>query len=64
MIVEPKEIENKVMEFYRSDLVSRQLPGRKDYITVMSESGEKEKVQKHILMVTVRETYEVIRMEQ
>ena len=60
---QPTEIENKVMEFYRSDLVSRQLPGRKDYVTVMSDSGEKEKVQKRILMMTVRETYEVFRKE-
>ena len=44
MVIEPTDIENKVMEFYRSDLVSRQLPGRKDWVTVMSDSGEKEKV--------------------
>ena len=64
MIIEPTEIENKVMEFYRSDLVSRQLPGRKDYVTVMSDSGEKEKVQKRILTMTVRETCQVFRKEQ
>ena len=32
--MEPTEIEHKVIEFYKSDLVCRQLPGRKDCVTV------------------------------
>lgn len=60
---EPTETEKKVQEFYMSDLISRQLPGRKDYVTVVSVSGEKEKVQKRILVMTVREAYEVFRKE-
>ena len=33
--MEPTEVEHKVIEFYKSDLVCRQqLPGRKDCVTV------------------------------
>jgi len=49
------------MSFFNSDLVSRQLPGRKDYKTVCNATG-KSRVQKK-LMMTVTEAYKLFKME-
>ena len=43
--------------FYESDIVSRQMPGRNDYITIRNSSGEKERLQKKILVMTIMEAY-------
>jgi len=52
-----------VKDFYMSDLVSRQLPGKKDYVTVVL-NGQKQKVQKRVLVMTVREAHKVLLSEQ
>jgi len=51
------EIE-KVKEFYSSDLVSRQLPGRKDYVSTKC-GDENIKLQKRVLIMTVIEAYQL-----
>ena len=51
-----------VKDFYMSDLVSRQLPGKKDYVTVVL-NGQKQ-IQKHVLVMTVREAHKVLLSEQ
>ena len=56
-----KEAEDMVLSFFNSDLVSRQLPGRKDYKTVCNATG-KSRVQKK-LMMTVTEAYKLFKME-
>ena len=53
VVKEPTEMENMVKDFYMSDLVSRQLPGKKDYVTVVL-NGQKQKVHKCVLVMTVR----------
>jgi len=57
------DVENKVKEFYESDLVSHQLPGKKDFVTVLTDEGKKEKVQKKVLMMTVMEAYKSFKTE-
>ena len=48
------DLEKSIIEFYGSDSVSRQLPGRKDYVVVRND-GKKEKIQKKVLIMTVME---------
>lgn len=59
----PSDTDAKIKDFYMSDIVSRQLPGKRDYVTVLTEKGTKERVQKKVLMMTVREAYEVFKKE-
>ena len=51
-----EDIKNKVMDFYRSDEISRICPGKKDCISVQSE-GSRKRVQKRLLLVTCKEAY-------
>jgi hypothetical protein len=60
---EVKETDQQVIAFYLSDLISRQLAGKKDFITVKTEDGNKERLQKRILMMTVREAYRLFKEE-
>ena len=57
-----KDAEDKILSFYNSDLVSRQLPGRKDFKTVRDTTG-KCRVQKKLMMMTVMEAYKLFKME-
>lgn len=57
-----KEAEDIILSFFNSDLVSRQLPGRKDFKTVRSPTG-KCRVQKKLMMMTVMEAYRLFKME-
>lgn len=45
-----------VHEFYASDDVSRQAPGRTDFVTIRTE-GDKQHVQKRHLLMTIREAH-------
>ena len=47
----------KVRAFYESDEVSRMCPGRKDYVTVTDPDGARTKVQKRLILGTLRELY-------
>ena len=49
-----KDADDKILSFYDSDLVSRQLPGRKDFKTICDKTG-KCRVQKKVMMMTVME---------
>lgn len=58
------EIATKVISFYESDTISRQLPGRKDFVTEKDhESGKKRMTQKKILIMTVMEAYKLFKQE-
>lgn len=59
---EPTEAELRVEKYYNSDLVSRQLPGRKDYVTTKTAAGKK-RVQKKVLMMTVMEAHKLFAQE-
>ena len=49
-----------VMEFYLSEPVSRQMPGMKDYISVLVD-GEKQHVQKHLVLCNLKEAHELFK---
>ena len=51
-----------VEEFYCRDDISRQAPGRKDYVTVWSKEG-KVKLQKRHMYYTIKETYSFFKLE-
>lgn len=59
----PTELESEIKKFYHNDLVSRQLPGMKDYVSVRTGDGKKEKLQKRILLYTVFEAYQLFKTE-
>jgi hypothetical protein len=52
------EVQQAVKDFYMRDDISRQAPGRKDYITIKT-GKEKGKVQKRHLYVTVAEVHQL-----
>jgi hypothetical protein len=60
-VISPPLLARTIGEFYESDIISRQLPGRKDYITVV-KNGRKERVQKKILMTTVMEAFQQFKL--
>ena len=56
------EMEQLVTNFYEQDDIPRQLPGKKDYVTVM-ENGVKTQKQKKILLMNVSETYRLFKQD-
>ena len=48
---------DKVKVFFNSDEVSRMCPGARDYVVIRNELGEKEKVQKRLILGTLKEAY-------
>ena len=58
----PEELVKKVKQFYESDKISRQMPGRKDYVTIKI-NGVKEHVQKRLILVTEHEAFLFFREE-
>jgi hypothetical protein len=48
----------KVNEFFYSDIISRALPGKNDYLTITNDDGEKEKIQKRFMQMSVHQAYE------
>ena len=54
--------EEAVRSFYVSDEVSRQMPGRKDVVTVRID-GQKQKLQKKLMIMNVMEAYKLFRLE-
>lgn len=56
------EMEQLVINFYEQDDISRQLPGKKDYVTVM-EKGVKTQKQKKILLMNVSEAYQLFKQD-
>lgn len=59
----PKETISAVKNFYRRDDISRQLSGKKEYKSIKNEAGEKEKVQKRLLMYTLKELHDLYKKE-
>lgn len=56
------QLDKEIIQFYESDTVSRQLPGRKDFVTVKKD-GQKVRLQKKILLSTVMETFQKFKEE-
>ena len=59
----PKESHPAVIDFYSSDKISWQIPGRKDCVSVIKD-GNKVQVLKKIMLSTVREAFEVFKEEK
>ncbi|KAK6175722.1 hypothetical protein SNE40_014117 [Patella caerulea] len=53
----PSELEQKVVDFYESDSVSRMMPGKADFISLKDQLGNKYHKQKRHLVTTLTETY-------
>lgn len=54
-------VEKLVTDFYLNDEISKMLPGRKDFVTLKSRSGEKEQIQKRLLLFNLRTVHEMFR---
>ena len=52
----PEEVVMKVKQFYESDDVSRQMPGKKDSVSMLVD-GKKQQVQKRLILVTQYEAF-------
>ena len=53
----PKNILEEVKNFYLSDSISKEMPGKKDVISVKAADGVKVHRQKRILLTTLKEVY-------
>lgn len=49
-----------VQEFYENDEVSRQMPGKKDFVSVVKD-GKRVHIQKHLILSTLRESHELFK---
>lgn len=58
-----EETISKVKEFFEKDAISYQAPGSKDYIITKDLNGEKVKLQKKYLCMTLGEAYEIFKTE-
>ena len=54
----PKEIEERVINFYQDEQHSRLLPGKKDFKSVKGPDGKRQHVQKRLLLMNLNELYE------
>lgn len=52
----PTAVESRVIEFYLSDSVSRMMPGKKDYVSMLVE-GRREHVQKRLLLFNLKDAH-------
>ena len=52
-----------VNDFYLDEKISRQMPGRKDTISVKQPSGTRVKLRKHLLSYTTSDAYEIFKTE-
>ena len=53
----------EVRLFYERDDVSRLCPGKKDFVSVRDENGEKRHVQKRLILANLREIFEMYKKE-
>ena len=52
-----RDVQDLVIDFYSLDMISRQLPGIRDYVTVKNTEGGKEKVQKRALVMSLADAH-------
>lgn len=53
----------KVLNFFRQDTVSAPMPGMNDTVVVKNDLGEKEHVQKRLLLGPLRELYAIFKLD-
>lgn len=54
-----KDTKSMVIDFYLSDSISRQCPGKSDWLVVKNDDGSKEKRQKRHMVMTLSESYKL-----
>lgn len=59
----PQETKDLVVEFYKNDKISRVMAGRKDYVSVKVESGERIHEQKRLILFNLNEAYTLFKEE-
>lgn len=52
-----KDDKEKVIAFYERDEISRQCPGKKDFVSIKVENGDNLRVQKRLILGNLREIY-------
>ena len=57
-----QELKEKVKRFYESDDISRMCPGKKDYVSVRNDNGDKVKLQKRLL-ANLKKIYALFKKE-
>ena len=57
-----KSTEEQVVSFYRSDDISRMMPGKKDTVSVVTAGGKRVHHQKRVLLCNLKEAYEQFKM--
>ena len=50
--------EQLIVEMYLSDEMSRVMPGMKDYVSIMTDTGKREHVQKRLILCSLKALYE------
>lgn len=60
----PEEVVNEVEVFYKRQDFSSQMPGMKDFLVMNNDDGEKQQVQKHLLLSNLKEAYQLLKEEQ
>ena len=53
----PHETVDQVTAFYKSEEISRTMPGKKDFVSVVKE-GKIQNVQKHLVLCNLKEAYQ------
>ena len=55
----PDDVKSEVSEFFLSVEISRQVPDKKQVVQITDKKGEKVKVQKHLMVMTLSEAFSV-----
>lgn len=58
-----RETLQHILEFYYREDISRWTPGRKDFVKVIGDDGEKKELQKRYLICTLKELYKLFKHE-
>ena len=53
----PVDTEEAIKDFYLSDNISRVMPGKKDFLSVVGADGKREHKQKRLVLCNLREAY-------
>lgn len=62
-IFQSEELSETVKQFYESDEISRQCPGKKEFVTVKTENG-KQQIQKKVMVMTIMEAFQLFKKER
>ena len=59
-----EELKTTVKTFYESDEISRQCPGKKDYVSIRTDEGNKIQVQKCLIFCNLKEAFLTFKQEE